>query len=87
MSCGVGHRRGSDPMLQWLWCRPAATAPIQPLAWETPYAMGVALKRQKTKKKKKKRLTIIHSCIKPLLCVCYVLGSVIAAGNAKINRI
>ena len=32
----------------------AATAPIQPLAWETPYAAGAALKRQKTKDKKKK---------------------------------
>ena len=21
-----------------LWCRPAAVAPIQPLAWEPPYA-------------------------------------------------
>ena len=34
----------------------AATAPIQPLAWETPYAAGAALKRQKTKDKKKKKL-------------------------------
>ena len=24
----------------WLWCRPAATAPIRPLAWEPPCAMG-----------------------------------------------
>ena len=23
-----------------LWCRPAAVAPIQPLAWELPYAAG-----------------------------------------------
>ena len=30
-----------------LWCRPAAVAPIRPLAWELPYAMGAALKRQK----------------------------------------
>ena len=29
----------------WLWHGPAATAPIGPLAWELPYAMGVALKR------------------------------------------
>jgi len=28
-----------------------ATAPIQPLAWELPYAAGVALKRPKKKKK------------------------------------
>ena len=45
MSCGVGCRRGSDPSLLWLWRRLAATAPIRPLAWEPPYAVGVALKR------------------------------------------
>ena len=49
MSCGVGHRRGLDLALLWLWRRPAATAPIQLLAWEPPYALGVALKRQKNK--------------------------------------
>ena len=35
-----------------LWCMLAATAPIQPLAWEPPYAVDVALKRQKTKRQK-----------------------------------
>ena len=40
-----------DPPLLWLWCRPAGIAPIQPLAWGLPYAMGVALKRPKKKKK------------------------------------
>ena len=30
-----------------LWCRLAAAAPIRPLAWEFPYAAGVALKRKK----------------------------------------
>ena len=53
MSCGVGRRRGSDPKLLWLWRRLAATAPIGPVAWEPPYATGEALKRQKSKKKKK----------------------------------
>ena len=38
-----------DPVLLWLWCRPAATVLIRPLTWEPPYAMGVALKRQKEK--------------------------------------
>ena len=38
VSCGVGRRRGSDPVLLWLWCRPAAVAPTGPLAWEPPYA-------------------------------------------------
>ena len=44
VSCGVGRRHGSDPVLLWLWCRLAAAALIQPLAWELPYARGSALK-------------------------------------------
>ena len=32
----VGRRCGWDPALLWLWWRPAAAAPIQPLAWEPP---------------------------------------------------
>ena len=44
MSCSVGHRRGLDPALLWLWRRPAVTALIRPLAWEPPYATGGALK-------------------------------------------
>ena len=28
VSCGIGHRGGSDPALLWLWCRTVATAPI-----------------------------------------------------------
>ena len=39
-SCGVGQRCGSDLALLWLWCRLAAAAPIKPLAWELPYAVG-----------------------------------------------
>ena len=38
-----------DPALLWLWSRPAATAPTGLLAWEPPYAVGAALKRQKKK--------------------------------------
>ena len=31
-----------DPVWLWLWCRlaAAAAAPIQPLAWRSPYATG-----------------------------------------------
>ena len=50
MSCGIGGRRGSDLGLLWLWRRQAGTGPIGPLAWEPPYAAGVALKRQKGNK-------------------------------------
>ena len=51
MSCGVGCRHGSDPVLLWLWRRPVATAAIKPLAWGPPYAARAAHKRQKDKKK------------------------------------
>ena len=52
MSCGVGCRLGLDPKLLWLWCRPAATALIRPLAWEPPYAAGAALEKTKNNKNK-----------------------------------
>ena len=54
-----------------LWCRSetwlsscivvavvAATAPIQPLAWEPLHATSAALKRQEDKRKEKKRKEI-----------------------------
>ena len=47
-------QRVKVPVLLWLWCRLAATALIGLLAWEPPYAVGTALKRQKDQKKKKK---------------------------------
>ena len=55
MSCGVGRRHCSDPALLWLWYRPVATALIQPLAWEPPYAVGAAQEMAKRQKKKKKK--------------------------------
>ena len=54
MSCGSGHRRGSDLALLWLWCRLVATAPIWPLAWEPLYATGVALKSKNKQKNNSK---------------------------------
>ena len=69
MSCGVGRRHGSDPALLWLWRRPVATAPIQPLAWEPPYAAGAAQEivttttttTTKDKKEKKKKRQAINT--------------------------
>ena len=37
----------NDPALLWLWCRPAASSPIQPLAWKLPYDTGEAFKKKK----------------------------------------
>ena len=49
MSCGVGHRSGSDPVLLWLWYGLAATALTGPQAWELPYAAGAPLKSKEKK--------------------------------------
>ena len=46
-SYGTGQRCGLNLALLWLWCRPAAEAPIGPLAWEPPYAAGETLKKKK----------------------------------------
>ena len=55
MSCGVACRHGPDPALLCLWHMLVATAPIRPLAWEPPYAAGVALEKTKRKEKKRKK--------------------------------
>ena len=75
MSCGVGRRHASDPVLLWLWCRPAAVALI-PLAWELPYATSVALKSKKTTTTKKREHVFsakeVHLCkylLKPFQCL------------------
>ena len=47
MSYCVSCRCGLDTALLWVWCRLAAASLIPPLAWEPPYAVGVALKRKK----------------------------------------
>ena len=49
MSWGISHKCGSDLALLWPWHRPAAAAPIRPLAWDLPYATGVALKKKEKK--------------------------------------
>ena len=54
----MGCNRGWDLAWLWLWCRLAATALFQPLDWEPPYAVGVALK------KKKKRIHREESYVK-----------------------
>ena len=53
VSYGVGCRLGSDPVLLWLWCRPAAAASGRPLAWGPPYATGTTLEKPNDQKKRK----------------------------------
>ena len=84
MSCGIGHRRSLDPVLLWLWCRLTAIALIRPPAWEPPYAIGAALKRQKKKKCVSKNeihlnslslnfLTWKMGIIVPISCILYIV--------------
>ena len=81
MNCGVICRCGLDLALLWLWCRPVATDPIWPLAWELPYASAVLLKRPKKKKKKKKERK------KPLFRVPQSLGDGRREGTEKKERV
>ena len=62
MSCGISCRRVSGPELLWLWHTPAAVAMIQPLAWELPYAVGVALKSNPPQKKNVMDIMHINCC-------------------------
>ena len=51
VSRGVGHRRGLDLVVVWLWRMLAAIGPVRLVAWERPYATGIAIQSQKKKKK------------------------------------
>ena len=66
------------PLCRELWCRPAATAPIRPLACEPPYAMAAALekaKKQKNKTKQKKHLALFSGklCILNIFLRIYIV--------------
>ena len=61
----------------WLWRRPAATALIQPLAWELPYVIEAAVKRKRKKKENiKNRLHIIKDILLKFsvtnVCICII---------------
>ena len=70
VSCSVGYRLGLDPVLLWLWCRPAAAALIWPLACELPYAVGTLLKRPKKQKTKTKTHFYFHRWPKHVIVFC-----------------
>ena len=60
MSCGVGCRHRSDPKLLWLWCRLAATAPIQPPSLGTSTYCGSGPRKwQKDKKQTNKKTNYV----------------------------
>ena len=57
-----------------LWCGLVAVASIGPLAWEPPYAVGVALKGEKFKKK----------LFCAILCTCHVFYVEIECRSLKL---
>ena len=62
-------RCGLDLALLWLWCRPAAVAPIGSLAWEPSYAArGCSPKKAKDKTNKQKQKTASQLCNRILPC-------------------
>ena len=63
MSCGVGHRCGSDPALLWLWCGLAATALIRPLAM----CHGCSPPQKKEKKRERETYLLLPTWISQLL--------------------
>ena len=88
-----------DPELLWLWLRLAATALIQPLAWELSYAVGATLKTKKEKKKKNQILSgapqpHVQSVSLPLIsrrgwnvsCRTEDLASQLATSNPGVRR-
>ena len=69
MSCGVGHKCGSDLVLLWQWRRPVAVAPMA-IAWEFPYALSVVPKSGGKKKcsHAKRRLDTMERRLHVKLC-------------------
>ena len=52
-AAGADDHWVKDPALPQATAYVSAAAPIQPLAWELPYATGTAVKRKKKNKQKK----------------------------------
>ena len=78
VSCGIGHRPGLDPRLLCLWHRMVATALIRPLAWEPPYATGMALKG---KKKGAYRIFLVAQGVKDPALSLLGMGSIPGPGT------
>ena len=73
----MGRRHGSDLVLLWLWHTPAATAPIRPLAWESPNAVGAALEKTLDQNKIKYMKTgqLLHTVLRRLTFSCLLIHS------------
>ena len=72
--CRLQTRHGSQVAVKW--SRLVAGAPVSPLAWELPYAIGAALKTQRTKKKKKSLLLLVAQQLRNLIGIHENVGSI-----------
>ena len=85
MSCGVGCRCSSDPVLLWLWHRPAATAPNSAPSLGTSICRrsgprkGRKTQNQKKRQKKnhmKQKFPLWYSRLGIWHCLCGSAGSI-----------
>ena len=65
-----------------LYCRSPATAPVRPLAWDLPYAVGIALKKKKKDPPPKKKI-IRTVATKKKCSICYIKNN---AGKRKTDQ-
>ena len=61
LSCSVSCRHGSDLVLLWLWHRLADASSNWTSSLGLPYAVGMALKRQKKKKRERNSLVVCQN--------------------------
>ena len=66
----------------WLWHRPVAVAPIQPLAWELSCAAHAALK----KGKKKKSFGLFGGCQGNWIGYVAWLSRYVATGEGAVDK-
>ena len=68
------HRRGSDPVWLWLWCKLVIVAPVHPQAWGPPYAPGMALKSKPVSGSSSLSLSSISLYIYICIYICVQFG-------------
>ena len=69
-----------------LWCRPAAAALIQSLAWELPYAAGAAFRSTTKPNKKRSSFSSKISCLtSSVISQAYLEKSIMLVGSTKMH--